>query len=119
MPFKQWGFALFRLLVKQSGLALIDTGAGGTCVDDTAAKGLGLPVVDVIATHSASHSNVPTNVYPIDFGIANAPAAQFQVPRCAGSALPSQGLLLLIGRDILARCVLVYVGQTGTWNLSF
>ena len=30
------------------GLALIDTGATGTCIDEQAAKDLGLPIIDVM-----------------------------------------------------------------------
>jgi hypothetical protein len=37
-----------------AGLALIDTGASGTCIDDQAAKDLGLPVIDVASVTAAT-----------------------------------------------------------------
>jgi hypothetical protein len=38
------------------GLALIDTGATSTCIDEDVAKQLNLPVVDVVTIASASHA---------------------------------------------------------------
>src|SRR5580692_289494 len=38
-----------------SGLALIDTGASNTCIDEQAAKDLGPPVIDVANMQSATH----------------------------------------------------------------
>ena len=38
-----------------AGLALIDTGATSTCVDDVAAQQLQLPAIDVVTIASASH----------------------------------------------------------------
>ena len=35
-----------------------------------------------------------------------------------GAALKEQGLLLLIGRDLLAHCTLFYNGPTGQITLS-
>ena len=40
----------------KSGIALIDTGASNTCVDEQAAKELGLPIIDVANMQSASHA---------------------------------------------------------------
>ena len=36
----------------------------------------------------------------------------------AGAALEPQGLLALIGRDVLARCTLFYNGTTGEFTLA-
>lgn len=48
-----------------SGLALIDTGASSTCIDDSAAQQIQLPVINVVNVASASHSSTAQNVYPI------------------------------------------------------
>jgi hypothetical protein len=37
----------------KSGMALVDTGASDTCIDEQAAKELGLPAVDMVSIASA------------------------------------------------------------------
>ena len=49
----------------KTGIALIDTGASNTCIDEQAAQELGLPVIDVGFMLSATHEKVPCNVYPV------------------------------------------------------
>jgi len=100
-----------------SGLALIDTGASSTCIDNAAAKKLKLPAIDVVAIASASHSQTEQNVYPITLEIAGLPI-MINAPRAIGGALESQGLLVLIGRDVLQHCVLVYNGVSGGFSIS-
>ena len=47
----------------KAGLALIDT--SGTCIDDQAARDLGLPVIDVAKMTSATHQDQQCGVYPV------------------------------------------------------
>jgi len=100
-----------------AGFALIDTGAYMTCVDEDAAKQLQLPVVDVVNMSSASHASHPANVYPIRIGIAGFPIP-INAPRAIGAALKAQGLIALIGRDVLAHGTLFYNGMAGEITLS-
>jgi predicted aspartyl protease len=100
-----------------SGLALIDTGATSTCVDDEAAQRLQLPATDVVTVASASHSSTQQNVYPIQIEVVGLPI-KVDAPRAVGAPLKAQGLLLLIGRDVLQHTVLVYNGSIGTFTLS-
>jgi predicted aspartyl protease len=97
------------------GFALIDTGASNTCIDDDAAKELGLPVVDVAKMTSATHAEQHCNVYPVQIAI---PTVTLNSPRTMGAALAVQGLLVLIGRDVLQNCTLFYNGPTGQITLS-
>jgi predicted aspartyl protease len=101
----------------KSGWALIDTGASVTCVDDQAAQELNLPVIDVVPMCSASHAQTQQNVYPVQITI---PALGFnlQAPRAVGAALAAQGLLLLIGRDVLQICTLFYNGPAGQITIA-
>src|SRR6266404_5575082 len=39
----------------KTGVALLDTGASHTCIDEQSAKDLGLPVIDVGTMYSATH----------------------------------------------------------------
>jgi predicted aspartyl protease len=100
----------------RSGLALIDTGATGTCIDDQAAKELGLPVIDVAKMTSATHQDQQCGVYPVQINIP--PALTFNCPRTIGAALAAQGLLILIGRDVLQQCNFFYNGLVGQFTLS-
>ena len=99
----------------KSGLALIDTGASNTCVDEQAAKDLGLPVIDVANMQSASHEKHECNIYPVQI---ITPIVTLNAPRAMGAALAPQGLLVLIGRDVLQNCNLFYNGPMGQFTLS-
>ncbi len=99
----------------KTGLALIDTGASHTCIDEQAAKELGLPVIDVGTMLSATHEKVPCNIYPV---LITTPIVNLNSPRTMGAALAAQGLLVLIGRDVLQRCNLFYNGPIGQFTLS-
>src|SRR5208283_1839702 len=98
-----------RLPAPQQGIALIDTGASVSCIDEDAAKALTLPIVDVVTMISASHSSVPANVYPAHFQLVGT-NIHINLPRVMGANLKPQKLIALIGRDILSRCTLFYNG---------
>ena len=104
-----------KVVQSKSGLALIDTGASNTCIDDQAAKDLGLPVIDVANMQSATHEKHPCNVYPVQIVT---PVVTLNSPRTLGAALASQGLLVIIGRDVLQKCNLFYNGPAGQFTLS-
>lgn len=95
-----------------AGLALIDTGASATCIDDAVAQQLGLPVIDVTQIASATHAATQQNVYPALIEAAGFPI-KFNAPRAIGAPLASQGIIALIGRDLLRFGTLFYNGLTG------
>lgn len=101
----------------KTGFALIDTGASGTCVDAEAAKEMQLPVIDVGSMISASHTKTPCNIHPLMVELVGFPI-RFNLTRCAGAALKEQGLLMLLGRDLLAGCTFFYNGLTGQITLA-
>jgi predicted aspartyl protease len=98
------------------GWALIDTGASTTCVDDASARAMGLPAVDVAQMTSASHQAVQQNIYPIHVVIVG-PTIEID-GRAMGAALAPQGIVALIGRDILQYFALFYNGTSGQITLS-
>jgi predicted aspartyl protease len=101
----------------RAGLALIDTGASVSCIDEQAAQDMKLPVVDVGKMTSASHDSHPCNLYPIQIVLPAGIA--FGAPRAMGASLAAQGLIAIIGRDILQVCTLFYNGNAGQITLSF
>jgi predicted aspartyl protease len=101
----------------QPGVALIDTGATNTVIDDETAKDLGIPVIDQGKMTSTTHADQPCNIYPVQITVGG--QLIFQVPRCSGAQLKGMGLIAIIGRDILQRCTLVYNGGMGIVTLAF
>jgi len=100
-----------------SGWALIDTGADCTCIDGESAVQMGLPVIDVAKMASASHEGTQQNVHPIKIEFAGV-SLVVEAERAMTAKLAPFGLLLIIGRDTLKHCVLVYNGLAGTITLS-
>jgi predicted aspartyl protease len=100
-----------------AGWALIDTGASGTCIDDAIAQQLGLPAIDVVQMASASHAITQQNLYPAVLEVQGTPI-RIEVPRAMGATLGPQGLIALIGRDLLMQCTLHYNGTIGQFTLS-
>jgi len=100
-----------------SGLALLDTGATRTCIDETVAQSLHLPVIDVATIASATHASTQQNVYPIQIEVSGLPI-KINAPKAIGVPLSVQGLIVLIGRDVLQNCTLFYNGLTGSFTLS-
>jgi predicted aspartyl protease len=100
-----------------AGVALVDTGASTTCIDEALAQRLGLPAIDVVQMTSASHAGTQANVYPIQMEIVGSPII-VNVPRAIGANLAPQGIVALIGRDYLQHCTLFYNGLTGEITLS-
>lgn len=99
-----------------SGMALIDTGATNTCIDDQAAQSLVLPIIDVARMTSATHANQQCNIYPVQINMP--PNLTINAPRAMGAGLAAQGLLVLLGRDVLQACNLFYNGPMGQFTLS-
>jgi hypothetical protein len=95
------------------GLALVDTGAAFTAVDEDAARRMGLSPVAVIPIVSATHT-VQAPVYAISLAVPAAPAFHLDLWFVVGVNLAPQGLLMLIGRDLLRVCQLTYNGVAGT-----
>lgn len=101
----------------KNGWALIDTGASNTCIDEAAASALNLPVVGQTKICSASHDATEKSLYPIYLEFLGH-GVTFDPILAPGAPLAVQGLLALIGRDILSRCLLVYNGQMGMTTLA-
>jgi len=100
-----------------SGWALIDTGADVTCIDGDTAASMGLPVIDVAQMASASHQTTQQNVHPIKIEFAGVPIT-VEAERAMTAKLDNFGLLLIVGRDTLQHCMLVYNGVAGSITLS-
>ena len=97
--------------------ALIDTGASGTAVKPEVIRQLQLTphgITKIATPSSAAHA---CNVYDVSLtfpnGVGIAVITVIEVP------LEGQIIQGLIGRDVLAHCILIYSGYTNTFSLSF
>jgi predicted aspartyl protease len=97
-----------------TGYALIDTGASHTSIDEAAAQQLGLTATGSIPMHTPNGLRQAAQ-----YAVAWRVGSRFDTIPATSAELSPQGLLLLIGRDILAACVLSYNGTTGTFSLSW
>lgn len=97
-------------------IALIDTGASVTVIQSGMAKQLGLNAVGVKLISTPSSTNIRCFEYEIMVMFPNnvlVAATAIEAP------LQGQHIQCLIGRDVLAHGVLVYIGYTNSFTLSF
>ena len=105
--------------------ALVDTGASCTCVDPSILAQLGLsPTGTVpILTPSTGGTSHAADQYDISLTItARDPSDSLvrdTIPVVAAELLSAQGFAVLLGRDILQTCLLVYDGIAGTFSFSY
>lgn len=95
----------------------LEPGASDSCIDNAAAHTMGLPVIDVVFMTSATHANEPCNVHPISIEVTGA-NINIEAPRALGANLAPPGLILLIGRNVLQHCNLIYNGIAGIVTLA-
>ena len=104
---------------------LLDTGASCTCVDPSILQALGLKPTGETQLLTPSTGNVPERADEYDCGVfifaesTENPYAIRNLPVVETPLLQSQGFHALIGRDVLAKCVLIYNGSANTYTLAF
>ena len=104
-----------------AGWALLDTGASRTCVDGETISGLGVNPIGLVPVGSAAgqaqHSLYPARLrFPaegLDIDFSSVVSVDL-----TGQAVEGQPITALIGRDLLARCMLVYNGPGGFFTLA-
>lgn len=106
--------------------SVVDTGASATCVDPTVLEKLKLNPTGSVDVHTPSTAGTPETFDQFDVGLVIPGSEASHVPLrletisvLAADRLASQGYEVLIGRDILADCILVYNGPTESFTLAF
>jgi predicted aspartyl protease len=102
--------------------ALIDTGASCTCVDPRVIKLLNLSPTGIAQVHTPSTQGSAVAHGMYDAGIiiqASSGNLSIGTLPVVEARLTMQGFDVLMGRDVLANCVLIYDGFAGTFTLSF
>jgi Retroviral aspartyl protease len=101
---------------------LVDTGASCTCLDTTIISQLALSARGVTAVHTPSTQGTPSLHRQFDIRLVlSHPQLSFSFSSLPviESDLLNHGIHALIGRDVLAQCLLVYDGRAATFALSF
>ncbi len=95
---------------------MLDTGATGTVLQEGTARQLGLQPVGVTQINTPSSTNLNCYEYLVRLLFPNNVALEITAIE---APLIGQHIQCLIGRDVLAHGVLVYIGYINTFNLSF
>ncbi len=99
------------------GKALIDTGADRTAVEWTAVDGVGAIPQGTYSAQGVTSEAITLPVYPLSVEFDGLGAVD--VERAAATPhLKSQGLIALIGRDVLGQSQLTYDGLSGAYTLA-
>jgi hypothetical protein len=105
----------------KQGFALVDTGASISAVDDRVMLALDIPPVNQMETQTP-HGLGFSNLYNASASLPEIGLPAVALDRCLGSYLgepfeDGTEIIMLIGRDILRRCVLTYDGPNGQATL--
>lgn len=103
---------------------LVDTGASCTSIDPAVVQQLGLSPTGDARLVTPSTGNEPLDVVQFDISVAiysklDEPPLSIPILPAIETPLANQGFHMLIGRDILSRCLLVYNGVLGHYTLAF
>lgn len=100
------------------GVALIDTGATDTGVDESLLKQLGLNPIGFRHIGTPSSQRHRALLYPARITFPGTKLPQLNFSRVLALNLGGQGIHVLIGRDVLRFSVLAYDGLAGTFSIG-
>jgi hypothetical protein len=102
---------------------LVDTGASGTCIDQSHFPKLGIVPSGFTMVHTPTTAGTPVrrNQYDVDLGIilGNGSFHFIYTLPVIESSVACQGIDGLLGRDVLSQGILIYNGAGGSYTLSF
>ncbi len=99
------------------GQGLIDTGAIVSVVDSAVVQQLQIPPVGAMPLHGVAGVNQHMQ-YPASFRFPATTFPSITFAFVVGAPLAPQGIIALIGRDVLVHFVLIYNGVLGQYILS-
>lgn len=99
-----------------TGMGLIDTGASMTAIDSSVISRLNINPIGT-ANVFTPQGSTQQGLYPIKLAFIGTPII-INFSSVLGSELLDQGIIALIGRDVLSSCILIYNGSAGHFSLS-
>lgn len=107
----------------QFGRALVDTGASSSVVDSALILPLGIAPSSYALVHTPSTDGKPAQqpVFDVSIWLYHAATRHFMERSfpVMGANLRSQGIDILLGRDLLGECLLVYDGPERRFCIAF
>lgn len=106
-------------------LALIDTGAEGSCLDDRIVGRLDpVPQDYGLVNYAVAGGVTPSVLYEVELTLPHPTATRSRwlvIPdlEVAGVDLTGTGCEAILGRDVLAQCVFAFDGLTDSFTLSY
>lgn len=102
---------------------LLDTGASRSGLDPSVLTALGLTPTGTVLVNTPTTGTTPVSVDQYDVALMipagnGAPLLTQTLPVTATELVAAQGFHMLIGRDILSQCVVVYNGS-GFFTLAY
>lgn len=105
-----------KIIPSKKVIALIDTGATSSCINDAIAQELNLIIRNVINVGTpAGVTSQPT--YDVGFALPNLTQQNILPMQVLGADLSGQPYQALLGRDILRMCTFVYNGWDNSYQL--
>ena len=98
-----------------TGRVMFDTGASFSCFDISAAQEIGLAIVGRGRMASASHAGIQVPVYA---GKLILPKLNINIQPAMGANIASQGIIALIGRDVMRHGAFYYSGIDGSFSFA-
>lgn len=98
-----------------TGRAMFDTGASVSCFDISAAQEIGLAIISIGRMASASHAGIQVPVYT---GKLVLPKLNINIQPAMGANIASQGIIALIGRDVMRHGAFYYSGIDGSFSFA-
>ena len=95
--------------------ALFDTGASGSAIKAGEIAPLGLQPMGIRNINTPSSINVPCPEYAVRVILPNSIVLAVTVIE---TPLEGQNIEGLLGRDVIAQAVFIYIGYTGTFSFS-
>jgi hypothetical protein len=102
---------------------LLDTGASGVCIDPIIVQKLSLQATGICNMITPSTGPIAQIVPEYDISIkishSGGSSLDFDSLPAMKASLSNQGFYVLLGRNILSRCLLIYDGVNNSFTLAF
>ncbi|MCP3980168.1 MAG: hypothetical protein GY716_12755, partial [bacterium] len=102
----------------QRVIAMVDTGAGASVLVPGVAQALDLSPIGMVEMSTPS-TTTPVSTLQYDVSLSFPNGVEIDSVGCIEAPLGGQHIQCLIGRDVLRQAVLVYIGETDQFTLSF
>jgi hypothetical protein len=101
------------------GNALIDTGSYNTVIDSEVARRLNLIATGTTMSQGVFGDAQQVCEYAVDWRLAATSPKFYTIPVTDAPLVENVGVIMLLGRNILAGCILTYNGTNGTFTLAW